>query len=66
MVPAVGDQVRHDVTVRRAEAADAVVAAPAAALLLLLWRRVPVTTDAVTVDGSDAVVRELLAAPLTP
>jgi uncharacterized protein (TIGR03083 family) len=47
-------------------APDAVVQAPAAALLLLLWRRIRVTADAVTVDGDEAAAREVLAAPLTP
>jgi MDMPI C-terminal domain len=47
-------------------APDAVVAAPAATLLLLLWRRIPVMTDAVVVDGDEAAAREVLAAPLTP
>ena len=47
-------------------APDAVVAAPAATLLLLLWRRVPVAADAVTVDGDGAAARQVLAAPLTP
>jgi uncharacterized protein (TIGR03083 family) len=47
-------------------APDAVVAAPAATLLLLLWRRIPVSADAVTVDGDEAAAREVLAAPLTP
>jgi uncharacterized protein (TIGR03083 family) len=47
-------------------APDAVVEAPAAALLLLLWRRIRVTADAVTVDGDEAAARDVLAAPLTP
>ena len=50
----------------KGRAPDAVVAAPATTLLLLLWRRIPVTADAVTVDGDKAAAREVLAAPLTP
>jgi uncharacterized protein (TIGR03083 family) len=51
---------------REGRAPDAVVAAPAATLLLLLWRRIPLTAAAVTVDGDEAAAREALAAPLTP
>jgi uncharacterized protein (TIGR03083 family) len=51
---------------RKGRAPDAVVAAPAATLLLLLWRRVPVDTGGVDVDGDEAAAREVLAAPLTP
>jgi uncharacterized protein (TIGR03083 family) len=45
---------------------DAVVAAPAATLLLLLWKRVPVDTDGITVTGDATAARAVLAAPLTP
>jgi uncharacterized protein (TIGR03083 family) len=47
-------------------APDAVVAAPAATLLLLLWQRIPCTADEVMVDGDEAAARAVLAAPLTP
>jgi uncharacterized protein (TIGR03083 family) len=44
----------------------AVVAAPAAELLLLLWRRIPLTAGPVTVEGDQAAAHAVLAAPLTP
>jgi uncharacterized protein (TIGR03083 family) len=45
---------------------EAVVAAPAATLLLLLWRRVPVDADGVMIEGDEAAARKALTAPLTP
>jgi uncharacterized protein (TIGR03083 family) len=45
---------------------DAVVSAPAGTVLLLLWRRIPLDTAGVHVDGDVDVVRTLLASPLTP
>jgi uncharacterized protein (TIGR03083 family) len=45
---------------------DAVVSAPAATLLLLLWRRVGLHAPGVRIDGDAGVVQALLAAPLTP
>lgn len=47
-------------------APDAVVAAPAATLLLLLWRRIPLDTDGVAVAGDAAAAHALFDAPLTP
>jgi uncharacterized protein (TIGR03083 family) len=47
-------------------AADASVAAPAATLLLLLWRRLPLDSDGVAVEGDEAGARQVLTAPLTP
>jgi len=49
--------------------ADATVRGPAAALVLLLWRRVGLDTvspAAVSLDGSEAAVRAVLDAGLTP
>ncbi len=52
------------------DAPDAVVSAPAATLLLLLWRREPFDAVAgdggVTVGGDAGAVRTVLALPLTP
>jgi uncharacterized protein (TIGR03083 family) len=48
------------------QAPDVVVAAPAARLLLLLWRRIPPDSDGVTVEGNETAARRILAAPLTP
>jgi len=45
---------------------DAVVSAPAATLLLLLWRRIPLDAPGVGIDGDARGVRDLLASPLTP
>ena len=45
---------------------EASVAAPAAMLLLLLWRRVPAHVDGVSVQGDEAAARDVLSAPLTP
>jgi hypothetical protein len=48
------------------EAPDVIVTAPAAALLLLLWRRIPVDGDGIRVEGDAEAARQVLAAPLTP
>jgi uncharacterized protein (TIGR03083 family) len=48
---------------------DAVVSAPAATLLLLLWRRIPLEAadeTGLVVTGDVDVVRSVLSAPLTP
>ena len=45
---------------------DAVVTAPAATLLLLLWKRVAMDADGIVVDGDGTAARAVLAAPLTP
>ena len=45
---------------------DALVSAPAATLLLLLWRRLPLAGAGVRVTGDVDAVRTVLAAPLTP
>ena len=42
------------------------VHAPAETLLLLLWRRLPVDTPGVRVEGDAAAVRSIFALPLTP
>ncbi len=47
-------------------APDAVVSAPAATLLLLLWKRVPLDSDGVTVEGDGNAARVVLGGPLTP
>jgi uncharacterized protein (TIGR03083 family) len=51
---------------RQGAAPDAVVTAPAATLLLLLWKRFPLGTDGVTVEGDEAAARAVLADRLTP
>jgi uncharacterized protein (TIGR03083 family) len=48
------------------EAPDVIVTAPAAALLLLLWRRIPLDGDGIRVEGDAEAARQVLAAPLTP
>ena len=56
----------------RAEAAapdappDATIAGPPETVLLLLWKRITLDDAGVTVNGSEAVAREVLATDLTP
>jgi hypothetical protein len=42
------------------------VSAPAAVLLLVLWKRLPVEHPQVAVAGDVAAARAVLSAPLTP